>query len=157
MSNNRALLKIHIFLSFSFQQPHLIFHSSSWTAERSSARHWIKARCWEHSIAWLVQNNHEFHRTSACVAQTLLLIIMALILFIWSSINLTQDLFHLFLTFCAYLLKTKESEGFFHIYRSVSEIFFKTQLAVTVDMEIVQNRSCIRTSFLSNSCHDLQN
>jgi len=41
MSNNGVFLSI-FFLSLSFQQPSLIFHSSSWTAERSPGWRWIK-------------------------------------------------------------------------------------------------------------------
>lgn len=93
--------------SVNFQQPSLIFHSSFWTAERSSAWSWIQG-----SVAGMVQNNHLNLTASACVAQTLLLIITAPILFIWSSINLTRDFFHPFLTFVLSYLRWKEVENF---------------------------------------------
>lgn len=79
------------FLSLSFQQLSLIFHSHSQPAEMFLVWHWIQCVGGGTPCLDSMGQSSSFYWASACVAQIRLLIIMAPILFIWSSISLTWD------------------------------------------------------------------
>lgn len=154
MSNNEVFPSF--LLSLSFQQPSLIFHSNSWTAERSPGCHWVNCIGGSTPLpGWHGTTTPLLLSICLCCTNTTLSHNGPNpIYLVQYQVNLgfipPVSCFHV------YLLENIERKGRIFPHRSVSQLFFKTQISTIVDTEIVWNRLCISISFLNISRCDLE-